>query len=53
LLANEFSFATPAWTFGAGVTPWWLLAGLFWEASPVSFTVQDTLLLIYRREALP
>lgn len=51
--AKEFSFATPAWTFGASVVPWWLLVGPIWEASPVSFIFRDTLLLIYRREALP
>jgi hypothetical protein len=45
--------ATLAWTFGASVVPWWPLVGLFWEASPVRVTVQDTPLLIYRREALP
>ena len=45
--------ATPDWTFGASVVPWWHLVGLFWQASPVSFTVRDTLVRIYRREALP
>jgi hypothetical protein len=45
--------ATPAWTFGASVVPWWLSVGLFWEASPVTFTVRDTMSLIYCREASP
>jgi hypothetical protein len=31
----------------------WLLVGPLWELSPVSFTVQDAPVLIYRREALP
>jgi hypothetical protein len=29
------------------------LVDLFWAASPVSFTAEDTMLLIDRREALP
>jgi hypothetical protein len=43
----------PAWTFEAGMVPWRHLVGLFRQASPVSFTVQDVRLPIYRREALP
>jgi hypothetical protein len=53
LLPREFSFAMPAWTFEAGMVPWRHLVGLFRQASPVSFTVQDVRLPIYRREALP
>jgi hypothetical protein len=29
------------------MVPWWLLVGLSWQVSPVSFTVQDTMVPIY------
>ena len=44
--------ATPDWTFAAIVVPWWLLISLY-RRRRLSASVQDTILLLCRREALP